>query len=72
MSEGLTPSERTALLTWALVERRALTAAEAATIIGMSENRARRLLNQVSRVLPIYTERRGRVEVWCILELGEP
>lgn len=56
MPDPCTPIERTAVLVWLLCLGQSITAQEAAGIIGLSVHRCQVLLNELSRVLPIYRD----------------
>ena len=59
-----TPQERAARLTFTLVNGGRMTSREVAEDLGMTMHGARRLLSNVSRVVPIAPDERG---VWRLL-----
>lgn len=52
----MTSTERVALVTWYLAFGLALSSREVAQITGLSRRNAARLLENISRVLPIYQD----------------
>lgn len=52
----MVPSERSGLLAWMLARGDTFTAKEASALVECHEDTARRILNRLSRVLPIYED----------------
>ncbi len=65
-SADFTPQERAAKLTFDLANGRAMTSRQVAEDLDMTIHGARRLLSNVSRVVPIAPDERG---VWRLFEL---
>ena len=59
MIDPVTPVERTALLVWLLANGRTMTAPQVATLLSIGNRRARSLLCELSRVVPIYRDDNG-------------
>lgn len=53
-TEDLTPQERAAIIAWWLARGEELTTHDVARYTGLSIRRAQELLNELSRVIPIY------------------
>jgi len=53
-TEDLTPQERAALIAWRLARGEELTTRDVADCTGLTVRRARMLLNEISRVVPIH------------------
>ncbi|MCJ7830937.1 MAG: hypothetical protein MUP86_00215 [Dehalococcoidia bacterium] len=64
-----TAQERSALVAWHLAHGEALTVAAVIALTGLSYDRSRHLMAELSRVLPIYSED-GFWQVAEIRELG--
>jgi len=66
MTKGLTAQERAALVTLKLLNGDGkLSSKEVRSITGLSKSGAARLMDKISRVVPIYYEESGRV--WILL-----
>ena len=62
-----TPQERVAVITWWLAHGEALTTRQVAEMTGITRDGARRLMLQLSRVLPL----RLLNEKWEVMSAGE-
>ena len=54
MSEPCTPQERAAALTWFMANGGSASARQVASMLGVKPRRAQALLNELSRVIPIF------------------
>jgi len=67
MADPVTPQERAAVLTWFMAQGGSATAQRVARMLGVQPRRAQDLLNELSRVIPIYRTDRGNWQV-CAAE----
>ena len=69
MLDPCTPGERAILLGWLFGRGKVMTAQEVAIMLGVKDRRARSLLNEASRMIPIYRDDDGK---WRVCQDYEP
>ena len=62
-----TPTERVAYVTWRLAHGQKLTVAQVSAEIGVTERRARKMMDDISRMCPIYRNEAGEW-VWMMID----
>lgn len=63
MLDPCTPTERAILLGWLFGRGKVMTSYEVAALLGVQPRRARSLLNEASRMVPIFRDDDGRWKV---------
>jgi hypothetical protein len=59
LMDPCTPGERAVLLGWLFALGKIMTARDVADLLGIKDRRARSLLNEASRIIPIYRDDDG-------------
>ena len=70
LSEDYSAQEKAALIAWHLAHGEGMTTGEVASLTGLTQSGAWRLMDRLSRVLPIYRDDGGMWSVCMLKELA--